>query len=134
MRGLRKKNDAVMKDGGWYRVSIVAKQFSVSRPTIYNWLYDGKIEGRRVDGVVYVDLKSVENLVKAAESFEVEFHGSLVNEGYLSVSEASKKYAVTRQNIYAWIHSKKVAAKQAKKSGHWYVLDQSMAERCKEGA
>jgi excisionase family DNA binding protein len=134
MRGLRKKNDEAMKDGGWYRVSIVAKQFEVSRPTIYNWLHDGKIEGRRVDGVVYVDMKSVETLVKAAQSFEEKYHGSLVEEGFLSVSAAAKKYLVTRQNIYAWIHSGKVEAQQAQKSGQWYVLEASVSARCDEGA
>lgn len=133
MKGLRKKNDEVMKHGGWYRVSIVAKQCGVSRPTIYNWLYDGKIEGRRIDGVVYVDLKSAEGLVNAAKSFEERYHGSLVEEGFLSVSDAAKKYLVTRQNIYAWIHSGKVEAQQAEKSGQWYVLEESISIRCGKG-
>jgi len=133
VKGQRKASDALMKKEGYRRVSLVAQRFGVSRPTIYNWLYDGKIFGKKVEGVVYVHEKSVEDVVQAAQEFESESHGSLVEKGFLSVSQAAKKYPVTRQNIYAWIHGGKVEAQQADKSGHWYVLETSISLRC-EGA
>ena len=45
-------------------ISIVARKLMRSERTIRDWIYEGKVEGRRIGGVWYVVKRSLEEFLK----------------------------------------------------------------------
>lgn len=66
----------------WLRVREAARLLNVSESTVRRWLYHEKLEGWKVDGVLRVDRRSIETMVKTHR--------------YVDVYKARQAYLLTR--------------------------------------
>lgn len=101
-------------------VTDAAKYMSVSRRTIYNWLNDGKIKGKRVSDKKVLILKS--NLVKYLEDCEDYYRPSpkekIVTEFY-TLKEIREKFNVSLSWIYVLLEKHRI--RKTKRSGIVYL-------------
>jgi len=57
------KIDEHMGKRGFLPVVSIAKTYSVTTPSVYNWVHAGKVEAKRVGGVYYVSDESVREML-----------------------------------------------------------------------
>lgn len=120
-----------LKNKEVFSVSDAAKYLSVSRPTIYTWLKEGKLKGKRVSNrKVLITRKNIDGFLDVNQSYEDPIKNEVsINELY-TYEEIRKKYNVSLSWLYLIIEKQKIPRR--KRSGIVYLpkapIDQYFAD------
>lgn len=103
-----------------FTVSEASQYLSVSRRTIYNWLNEGKIKGKRISDRKVLILKS--NLISYLEDCDDYYHPAtkeeVISESY-TYKDIIEKYKVSLSWIYIIVE--RSGLKKTKRSGIIYL-------------
>lgn len=96
----------------------VSRRFNVSRPTLYRWIRQGKIQAYNPgDNMTYIDIADIESKLQIRKPLEETAVPqkrlySLEPEDCYTIGEVAKKFRVSESTVYSTIRKQSIPIRQ----------------------